>query len=142
MSDSMDARVEAVLDHLLATATWSATRSSGPGGQRRDKVSTRAELAVPADAVAGLDEDTAARVIRELRLAEGDLRLTSQEDRMLARNREIVVEHLRAMVARALAPPPPRRRRTRPSRAATAERVADKRQRSTVKRLRRPPSGE
>jgi ribosome-associated protein len=137
-----DERLNDVVEHLLGAATWTATRSSGPGGQRRDKVATRAELTIPAAAVEGLDEPTAARLVRHLRLDEGDLRITSQEDRMLSRNREICVERLRALVAEALAPPPPSRRPTRPSRAKVQERVAGKRQRSVVKQLRRPPAGD
>jgi hypothetical protein len=41
---SMDARD--VTEHLLQRAHWGAGRSSGPGGQHRDKASTRAELIV------------------------------------------------------------------------------------------------
>jgi ribosome-associated protein len=142
MSPEFEEHVSAVVDHLLTSASWSATRSSGPGGQRRDKVATRAELVIPPEAVEGLDDLTARRLRFRLGLAGGDLRITSQEDRMLARNREICVERLRELVAAALTPPPPPRRATRPSRAAVRERVAGKRQRSTVKRLRQPPEGE
>ncbi|MEA2682718.1 MAG: ribosome-associated protein [Chloroflexota bacterium] len=142
MATEFEERISGVVDHLLAAAEWSATRSSGPGGQRRDKVSTRAELVIPATAVEGLDEFTARRLTYRLGLAKADLRITSQEDRMLARNREICVERLRELVATALAPPPPRRRPTRPSRAAVRERVAGKRQRSAVKQMRKPPDGD
>jgi ribosome-associated protein len=131
-----------VVDHLLQQAAWTASRSSGPGGQRRDKVSTRAEMTIPASALAGLDERTAAIIERRLGLSDADLRITSQEDRMLARNREICIERLTALVEAALEPPPPSRRPTRPSRGAVRERVEGKRQRSVVKRLRQPPAGE
>ena len=134
--------VQQVLDVLLERASWSASRSSGPGGQRRDKVSTRAELTIPTAALEDLDERTVGLVARRLGLDSGDLRITSQEDRMLARNREICVERLAELVAAALAPPPPQRRPTRPSRAAARVRVEGKRQRSTVKKLRQPPGGE
>lgn len=142
MATELEAKVAAAVDHLLAGAAWSATRSSGPGGQRRDKVATRAELVIPPEAVLGLDEFTARRLTYRLGLASGDLRITSQEDRMLVRNRETCVEHLRELVTAALAPPPPRRKPTRPSRAAVRERVAVKRLRSTVKQMRKPPDGE
>ncbi|HEY8739187.1 MAG TPA: peptide chain release factor-like protein [Candidatus Dormibacteraeota bacterium] len=142
MASVFEQRVAEVVDHLVARATWSATRSSGPGGQRRDKVATRAELVIPADATDGLDDFTARGLSFRLGLDQGDLRITSQEDRMLGRNREIAVERLREMVADALAPPPPRRRATRPSRSAVRERVEGKRQRSATKNLRRPPDGD
>ncbi|GAC1583989.1 MAG: alternative ribosome rescue aminoacyl-tRNA hydrolase ArfB [Candidatus Dormibacteria bacterium] len=142
MPGTPDQHVRQVVDHLLERATWTATRSSGPGGQRRDKVSTRAELSIPRAATDGLDERTALLLDRVLGLADGDLRITSQEDRMLARNREICAERLEELVAAALAPPPPTRRPTRPTRAAVRTRVEGKRQRSSVKRLRQPPGGD
>ena len=142
MTSSLEERVDAVAAHLLLAATWTSTRSSGPGGQRRDKVATRAELSIPATALEGLDDFTRLRLASRLGLGDADLRVTSQEDRMLARNREIVVERLKELLTAALAPPPPRRRPTRPSRARVEERVAGKRQRSVVKRLRQPPAGD
>jgi len=142
MEGPPEQQVQQVVDVLLEGATWGASRSSGPGGQRRDKVSTRAELTIPAAALEDLDERTAGLLARRLGLDSGDLRLSSQEDRMLGRNREICVERLTELVATALAPPPPVRRPTRPSRAAVRVRVEGKRQRSTVKKLRQPPGGE
>ena len=141
MATPLEERVDAVADHLLQSATWTASRSSGPGGQRRDKVATRAELTIPPSALDGLDDFTAARLAHRLGLGDADLRITSQEDRMLARNREIAIERLKELLAAALAPPPPRRRPTRPSRAKVEQRVAGKRNRSVVKRLRQPPDG-
>lgn len=128
-----------VAQHLLARATWTASRSSGPGGQRRDKVETRAELTIGADALDGLDPRTAVRLTERLGLGERPLRVTSQDERSLARNQEIAAERLTELVAAALAPPPPPRRPTRPSRAARRERLEGKAIRSTVKRLRRRP---
>jgi ribosome-associated protein len=142
MNPPLEEQVEAVADHLLRAAAWTAGRSSGPGGQRRDKVSTRAELTIPISALEGLDDFTVTRLARHLGLADADLRITSQEDRMLGRNREIAVERLKEMLTVALSPPPPARRPTRPSRAKVEERVAGKRQRSVVKRLRQAPDGD
>lgn len=141
MTTPLEERVDAVADHLLQAATWTASRSSGPGGQRRDKVATRAELTISPSALDGLDDVTVARLADRLGLGDADLRITSQEDRMLARNREIAVERLKDLLTAALAPPPPRRRATRPSRAKVEQRVAGKRNRSVVKRLRQPPDG-
>jgi ribosome-associated protein len=129
-----------VVDHLLERATWSASRSSGPGGQRRDKVSTQAELSLDEGALEGLPEPVAGRLRTALGLDTGPLRITSQEERLLSRNREIVRGRLLARVAAALAPPPAARRRTRPRPAARAERLQEKRRKGAVKELRRPPS--
>jgi len=131
---------EAITDHLLERATWTATRSSGPGGQRRDKVSTQAEMSLDDAALDGLPEDVAVRLRAGLGLEAGPLRITSQEDRLLSRNREICRQRLLDRVTAALAPPPPARRPSRPGRAARAKRLATKRHTGTIKQLRKPPS--
>ncbi|MFN2462293.1 MAG: peptide chain release factor-like protein [Candidatus Dormibacteria bacterium] len=142
MDAGIEQQVSQVVDVLLEHATFTASRSSGPGGQRRDKVSTRAELVIGASALEALDPHTAKRVGPTLGLESSDLRITSQEDRMLARNRQICVERLTELVAAALAPPATVRRPTRPTRSSVRVRVEGKKQRSTVKRLRQPPSGD
>jgi ribosome-associated protein len=128
--------------HVLRRVQWSASRSSGPGGQHRDKASTRAELSLDADSLEGLDTDLAARLARALGLEAGPLRIAVQDERSLARNQEIAAERLRARVAEALAPPPPPRRPTRPSRAARRERLETKTRRGALKQLRRSPPDE
>jgi ribosome-associated protein len=133
----MDARE--VADYLLQRARWSATRSSGPGGQRRDKVETRAELTVDLEALEGLDPALADRLAERLGLRERPLRITSQEERSLARNQARAAERLGEVVAAALAPPPPPRRPTRPSRGQREARLSEKSARGAVKRLRQRP---
>ncbi|MEA2645214.1 MAG: hypothetical protein QOE92_297, partial [Chloroflexota bacterium] len=92
---------------LLERARWSASRSSGPGGQHRDKASTRAELTLEADALEGLPEALAARLGAALGLDRGPLRISAQEVRALSQNRALAAERLQAMVEAAMAPPPP-----------------------------------
>ena len=128
--------------HLLRRAQWSASRSSRPGGQHRDKAATRAELTLDADSPEDLDPDVAARLVRALGLEAGPVRIAVQDERSLTRNQEIAAERLRARVAEALAPPPPPRRPTRPSRAARRERLEAKTRRGTSKQLRRSPLDE
>jgi ribosome-associated protein len=132
--------VRDVVEHLLRTAQWTASRSSGPGGQHRDKASTRAELTIGEDSLVGLNPETAARLAQALGLDERPLRITVQDDRSLSRNQELAVERLTQLVSRALAPPPPPRRPTRPSRARRQARLDDKTRRGSIKRLRRPPN--
>jgi ribosome-associated protein len=131
--------VDEVLEHLLKTAQWTASRSSGPGGQHRDKASTRAELTIDADSLAGLEAPIAGRLEGALGLDQRPLRISVQDDRSLSRNQDIAVERLAELVAQALAPPPPPRRPTRPNRAKREARLADKARRGADKRLRRPP---
>jgi ribosome-associated protein len=65
----------------------------------------------------------------------------AQDARGQARNRELALERLRDRLATALATPR-KRRPTRPSRAASERRLADKRARSQRKRERRPPESD
>jgi ribosome-associated protein len=131
--------VEAVVEHLLKRSTWGASRSSGPGGQHRDKASTRAELTVDGDSLVGLDSAVAERLAERLGLDDRPLRILVQDERSLTRNRQIAAERLGDVVAGALAMPPPPRRPTRPSRAVREARLADKTRRAGIKRQRRVP---
>ena len=132
----------AITAHLLRRAQWSASRSSGPGGQHRDKASTRAELTLGADSLEGLDEAVAARLARALGLGAGPVRIAVQDERSLARNQELAARRLHDRVAAAFAPPPPPRRPTRPGRAARRERLEAKTRRASIKRLRQAPADE
>jgi ribosome-associated protein len=131
-----------ITSHLVQRAEWSASRSSGPDGQHRDKASTRAELTLDANSLEGLDADVAARLARGLSLDRGPLRISVQDERSLARNQEIAVHRLRDRVDAALAPEPPPRRPTRPRRAARRERLKAKARRGALKQLRRPLADE
>jgi ribosome-associated protein len=131
-----------VVEHLLKGAQWTASRSSGPGGQHRDKASTRAQLTIGPDSLAGLEPEIADRLMVGLGIEERPLRITVQDDRSLSRNQEIAADRLTDLVARLLAPPPPPRRPTRPSRSKRAARVDDKTRRGSIKRLRRPAGEE
>ena len=131
-----------ITEHVLRRAQWSASRSSGPGGQHRDKASTRAELVLTPDSLEGLDPEIAERLSRRLGLDMEPLRISIQDERSLARNQEIAAERLRQRVLDALAPEPPPRRATRPGRGARRARLEAKIRRGSIKRLRRSPDGE
>ena len=133
---------EEVAAHVAERAAWRYSRSSGPGGQRRDHAETRAELTVARPALEGLPDDVASRLAEGLGLDRRPLRLSSQAERSRERNREIVLERLERRVADALAPGRPPRRPTRPTRAARERRLADKTRRSQVKAGRRPPGAD
>ncbi len=68
----------------------------------------------------------------------GVLHLTSQATRSQAQNRQDVTERFRRLLAEALRRPR-KRKPSRPSRTARERRLAEKKRRSEVKRLRRPP---
>lgn len=131
-----------VTDHLVARGTWTFSRSSGPGGQRRDKAETRVELAIGPDALAGLPMRVRDRLARGLGITQTPVRFAAEDHRERERNREAVIGRLGRRVRQALAPPPPRRKRTRPSRAARERRLAGKTRRGQVKKLRRRPGAD
>jgi ribosome-associated protein len=120
-----------------------AVRASGPGGQNVNKVSSRVELSVALDAIEGLEPDARARldVLARTRIADGRLRVTSQESRDRSRNLETAREKVKVLVARALVAPK-KRRPTRPRASARAKRLAEKHRHADVKATRRVVKGE
>jgi ribosome-associated protein len=72
---------------------------------------------------------------------EGELLLTGQKYRDQKRNFDDCLERLRQMIAEVLRPPTPRKA-TKPTKASKRRRVEEKRQRSTVKKLRGRPGVE
>jgi ribosome-associated protein len=116
-------------------------RSSGPGGQNVNKVATKVELRLKLAATRALSPGQKQRLIAahpsHVSL-EGDFILTSDRFRSQPRNQRDAEERLAGMLL-AIRMPPRRRVPTRPSRAAKARRVAEKRQRSEAKAQRRRP---
>jgi ribosome-associated protein len=112
-----------------------ASRSSGPGGQHANVTASRIEASFDVAASSALTEKQKRRVIER---AGARVTAVAQDARGQARNRELALERLRDRLATALATPR-KRRATRPSRAASERRLADKRARSQRKRERRPP---
>jgi ribosome-associated protein len=120
------------------------TRSSGPGGQAVNKLSTRAELRVAVAAVRGLDDDGRGRLRRlagRRLTADDEILLHADTHRSQLDNRRACLERLRDLVTRA-ARRPKRRRRTRPSRAMIERRLTAKRRTSEKKQQRRAPPPE
>ncbi len=119
-------------------------RSSGPGGQKVNKVSTKATLRWPVLRTASLPEPVRGRLLAKHRrrvTAGGDLLISSQRFRDAGRNVADCLEKLRKMIAEAAAVPKPRKP-TGPTRASVRRRLDRKRKHSRKKQLRRDPSNE
>lgn len=118
---------------------WRFSRSSGPGGQSVNTADSRVELSLDVAATTALGPVQRARALDRLsgRLVDGVLTVAASQERSQLRNREAALARMAEILAAAIAPPPPKRRPTKPSRAATERRIAEKKRRAQIKRARR-----
>ncbi len=120
------------------------SRSGGPGGQHVNRSATQVELLFDVAGSPSLTDEQRTRVISRLRRyldSEGTLHLVSSSRRSQYRNRQEVLARFAHLMERALRPPKTRRR-TRPTAASRERRLAEKRRRGEIKRLRRGGNGE
>ena len=121
-------------DEALSERFLAAT---GPGGQNVNKVATACQLRVDVFKL-GLSPEAYARLkdIAGSRMTSaGEIIITARNYRTQEANREDARARLAEMIAKAHMVPR-KRKATRPSRAAKAKRVDQKKQRSEVKRGR------
>jgi ribosome-associated protein len=116
------------------------SRSSGPGGQSVNTADSRVELSFDVGRSSVLPDWARARITERLagRLAGGVLTVAASEQRSQLANRQAARARLAALLKDAVAPPQRPRVPTRPGRAANERRLKAKRQRSAIKRGRRP----
>ncbi|HVN57386.1 MAG TPA: alternative ribosome rescue aminoacyl-tRNA hydrolase ArfB [Bacteroidales bacterium] len=123
---------------LEAECLFTATRSSGPGGQNVNKVNTRIELRFnilrSSELLAEEKELIIASIGKRLN-SEGDLIVVSQSERTQLGNRKKALEKLYSILSGALEVKP-ERISTSPTRNSVKKRLDSKRRRSDVKKLR------
>ncbi|MCB1406153.1 MAG: aminoacyl-tRNA hydrolase [Rhodobacteraceae bacterium] len=114
------------------------SRSSGPGGQNVNKVSTAVELRFEAERSPALAPAVKARLRRlagRRWTQDGALLLRVEDTRSQARNREIARERLADLIRQALVAPR-RRIATKPTYSSQRRRMDAKTKRGTIKSLR------
>ena len=121
-----------------AELNYVASRSSGPGGQNVNKVSTRITLRFDLEGSASLEPEHKERIAERLATRinkEGVLQVSSQRHRTQAANREAATERFADLVRQAL-DVPAKRRPTRKPRSVDRRRLEEKRRRARVKSQR------
>lgn len=139
MSDDFNTQIE--LENGLAVPAWELVeqfvKSSGPGGQNVNKVSTAVELRwnVTASSLPEGAKQTIARRLANRISKEGDLVLLVGEHRSQAMNRAAARERLKGLLDTALKPRK-KRVRTKPTYGSIQRRLKAKKVRGEVKSKR------
>ena len=114
-------------------------RSSGPGGQNVNKLSTAVQMRFDVRRSPSLPNDVAVRLMRlsgKRLTKEGVLVIVAQNHRTQERNRAEALERLIALIQEA-AVRPEKRIPTKPTKASREKRLEGKKVRSSIKGLRR-----
>jgi ribosome-associated protein len=124
---------------LLPELEFSTSRSSGPGGQNVNKVSTKVIIRWNLLNSALITDEQKMLLLNKLSsqlTREGELIINSQESRSQLQNKELALEKLDALLRKALTKPKARKA-TRPTKSSKVKRVDNKKRHAEKKQWRK-----
>ncbi|WP_282112291.1 alternative ribosome rescue aminoacyl-tRNA hydrolase ArfB [Maribacter stanieri] len=128
-------------EQILTELQFKAIRSSGPGGQHANKVSSKVELSFHIESSAGLTERQKKRALLKLGnkiSKEGNLILQCDESRSQHKNKELVTKRFLKLLEKSLMVPKARKK-SRPTRSSIEKRLKSKKLASLKKTNRGKP---
>ncbi|PIB39316.1 alternative ribosome rescue aminoacyl-tRNA hydrolase ArfB [Maribacter sp. 4G9] len=126
---------------ILRELEFKAIRSSGPGGQHANKVSSKVELTFDLHTSEGLSDTEKARILRKLGsklTKEGNILLQCDESRSQHKNKDLVIQRFFGILEAALTIPK-KRKASKPSKSAIEKRLKGKKIASLKKANRGKP---
>jgi ribosome-associated protein len=132
---------DAIKKQLEQEVVFSATRSSGPGGQNVNKVNTQVELRFSVKnsvLFSGEEKDRIFLKLKNKINSEGELIVTSQTGRTQLNNKENALEKFFELIEKALTVRK-KRLKSAPTLASRLKRLESKKNQAQKKLLRKPP---
>lgn len=117
---------------------FTASRSSGPGGQSVNKVNTKVTLRWDVKNSISIDDEQRVRITEKLAKSinnDGEVILTAQTNRSQLQNKEEVISKLQALLTKAFIVHKARKA-TKPTKASIQRRLTAKKKLSEKKKLR------
>lgn len=128
-------------EKIISELSFKAVRSSGPGGQNVNKVSSKVVLSFDLPASKSITEEEKAVLSEKLKTkltSESILILTCDEDRSQLKNKEIVTKRFLKLIQNTLVIPK-KRKPTKIPRSVIEKRIKEKRNTSELKQNRKKP---
>ena len=129
---------------IISELQFKAVRSSGPGGQNVNKVSSKVVLSFDLKTTQSLSEEE--KALLEIKLAprltnDQILILNCDEDRSQFKNKELVIKRFLKLIAQSLLIPK-ERKPTKLPKSVIRKRIKNKKNNSQVKQSRKKPDLE
>jgi ribosome-associated protein len=128
-------------EKIMSEVTFKAVRSSGPGGQNVNKVSSKVVLSFDLLASKCLSDEEKTLLSEKFKTkltSESILILTCDEDRSQLKNKEIITKRFLKLIQNALVIPK-KRKPTKIPRSVIEKRIKEKRTTSEIKQNRKRP---